>query len=101
MVNTADHKDRLKWWLPLCAVLVPLIVGILILISDAFDLGEIAYIFFGVPFITLVVSISVFLVARRSRQTPSLPVFLILPVYWAVTWILFVNRCTGDRPVDP
>src|ERR1017187_8338163 len=92
MAETVGHMNFSKWWLPLCAGFVSLIIGILILISGAFDLGELGYVFLGVPFITLVVAICVFVVARRTRRTPSLAIFLILPVYWAITWILFAER---------
>lgn len=91
-VDTTRLINRFKWWWPVCAGIVSLVVGTLILISSAFDLWETAYLFLGIPLISVAVAISVFVAAKRSRRTPSLSIFLILPAYWAVTWILFAYR---------
>jgi hypothetical protein len=91
-IEAASRRNFSKWWLPLFAGILALVVSTLILISSIFDLGEIAYIFLVVPLISVVVAISVLISAKRSRRTPSLSTFLSLPVYWVVTWIFFANQ---------
>jgi hypothetical protein len=82
---------RFKWWLPFFAALGALIIGLSILISGAFDLIGLIYVYLGVPFASLLFAGYVFVVGRRKKQWPGLPILLILPVYWAVTWVLFAN----------
>jgi hypothetical protein len=90
--EVAVQKRLPKWWLPFSVALLSLIVGTLILVSGDFDLDEITYVFLAVPIISLLVAIWVITATTRSRRAPSLAVILILPVYWAVTLILFAYR---------
>jgi hypothetical protein len=59
--------------------------------SGNFDLGGIAYLFIGVPVISVLAGIIVFIIALREKRTPSFPVILSFPLYWIVSWLLFAN----------
>jgi hypothetical protein len=79
-------------WLSLFAVaLVAAVLSFAILISSFFDIGGIAYLFVGVPIISLLAAIAVLVVAMRKKRTPSFALILCFPVYWLVSWILFAN----------
>ncbi len=90
-IADSAKSARSKWWLPFFAALGALIIGLSILISGAFDLIGLIYVYLGVPLASLLFAVYVFVVARRKRQWPGLPILLILPVFWAVTWMLFAN----------
>jgi hypothetical protein len=75
----------------LCIAIGAAILNFLILLSGAFDLGEIAYLFVGVPVISLLAAVVLFVFAKRKKRAPSLPVFLSFPVYWVVSCVFFAN----------
>jgi hypothetical protein len=92
MVNQTTGANRFNWHLPVYAAVGAFIV-VLPFIIYAYDIGEVLYLFIGVPVISLVFVVVIVFKKRR------LAVFSMLVVYWALTWILVRNsfelRSTG------
>lgn len=61
------------------------------LFLGSFDILQIFYVFAVAPLVSLVFALVVLIIAVRSNETPRLSVFLMLPVFWIVTWVLFRN----------
>ena len=85
------HKRESSWWVLVCVALGATALNFPIVISGGFDLGEIVYLFLGVPVVSLVVAIVVLIAALRRKRAPSVSVFLSFPVYWVISWMLFAN----------
>jgi hypothetical protein len=84
MVDKAAGESQFNWRLPLYAAVGALIVFLPFIIY-AYDIGEVLYLYIGVPIVSLIFLV-VFIFKKRR-----LAVFSMLVVYWAVTWVLFQN----------
>jgi hypothetical protein len=49
------------------------------------------YVFILVPLLSLGFAVAILIVALRKTRTPHLAVFLMLPVFWVVSWVLLKN----------
>jgi len=94
MAENSHQINRFGWWLILYVASGAAFLNFLILISGAFDLGEIVYFWIGVPVLTLLLAVIVLILAIRRKCTPNLSILLSCPAYWVVSWILFANMIT-------
>jgi hypothetical protein len=91
MVDETAEQERSNWWLLLYVALGATAVYIPILMSAGFDLIGFFYVLVALPMLTLILGLVLLVFAFRKGRTPKLSVFLAFPVYWAVSWILFLN----------
>lgn len=83
-----------NWLLPVCAGLCAAIV-FLALNSSTLDIVEFLYIIIvAIPLFSLIGLCALVIYAFRKKKLPKTAVLLILPVYWAMTWVLIRN---GDE----
>lgn len=97
MTDRMPNEHWSNWWLLLFVATGALVVFLPIVIY-AFELGVILYTFIGIPVVSLITALVVLIIAIRNRETPRLPVFLMFPVYWLVSAVLFVNAIEVRAP---
>ena len=92
MAEVEDRRRNLGWFLPILAVLIAIVLGVAILVSDGFDLLLMVYTFLVVPLLSLLFAACLVFFALRKKRTPNVSVFLVLPAYWVITAAFFVGR---------
>ena len=87
-------RIRANWWFTLYAATAATAIFLAIITLDGFDVSVILYTFVGVPLISLIFALLLLVIALIRKRTPNQAYFLILPVFWAITVLLFINK--GD-----
>ncbi len=84
-------KAHFHWLLPCYAGISAALFSLPFILLDGKDILHMLYVFILVPIASLGFALFLLVAAIRNKKTPRLSLLLVLPVFWAVTWIQFMN----------
>jgi hypothetical protein len=92
MTEEIEDRKRDNWWLLLYAAIAGVGLFLAVIVGKTFDIEVILYTFVGVPLISLLFALALLATSLARKRKPSKVYLLMLPVYWVVSAILFVNH---------